>query len=127
MRAAATTAASGRRSVDLLIGLIGGGEPPPGDDRADAHRTRTPRLPRARPLTGFRNPVIYPHPESAFPGLLHEVKAFVEDPTVSEDDARRVLYGNAAEVATAQCCLKSWTGASRFRTPTAGSLGPRLR
>ena len=49
-------------------------------------------------MTGFRNPVIYPHPESAFPGLLHEVKAFVEDPTVSEDDARRVLYGNAAEV-----------------------------
>jgi predicted TIM-barrel fold metal-dependent hydrolase len=40
----------------------------------------------------------YPHPETAFPGLLHEVKAFVEHPNVSEDDARRVLYGNAAEV-----------------------------
>jgi hypothetical protein len=40
----------------------------------------------------------YPHPETAFPGLLHDVKAFVELPNVTEDDARRVLYGNAAEV-----------------------------
>ena len=40
----------------------------------------------------------YPHPETAFPGLLHEVKAFVEHPNVTEDDARRVLFGNAAEL-----------------------------
>lgn len=40
----------------------------------------------------------YPHPETAFPGLLHQVKAFVEQPQVTEDDARRVLYANAAEV-----------------------------
>jgi predicted TIM-barrel fold metal-dependent hydrolase len=40
----------------------------------------------------------YPHPETAFPGLLAEVRTFVEQPNVSEDDARRVLSGNAAEV-----------------------------
>jgi predicted TIM-barrel fold metal-dependent hydrolase len=40
----------------------------------------------------------YPHPETAFPGLLREVKIFVEHPDVSEEDARRVLYGNAADV-----------------------------
>ena len=42
--------------------------------------------------------VDYPHPETAFPGLLRQVKEFVDHPNVSEDDARRVLYGNAAEV-----------------------------
>jgi hypothetical protein len=40
----------------------------------------------------------YPHPETVFPGLLGEVKTFVEHPNVTEEDARRVLYGNAAEV-----------------------------
>jgi len=40
----------------------------------------------------------YPHPETAFPGLLGEVRAFVGHPNVTEDDARRVLYGNAVEV-----------------------------
>jgi predicted TIM-barrel fold metal-dependent hydrolase len=40
----------------------------------------------------------YPHPETVFPGLLGEVKTFVELPNVTEEDARRVLYGNAAEV-----------------------------
>lgn len=42
--------------------------------------------------------VDYPHPETLFPATFHEIKALVDDPRVSEADARRVLYENAAEL-----------------------------
>jgi hypothetical protein len=42
--------------------------------------------------------VDYPHPETAYPGLLRQVKAFVDHPSVSESDVRRVLFENAVEL-----------------------------
>lgn len=41
--------------------------------------------------------VDYPHFESIYPGTLDQVAVLVANPHVSEDDARRILYGNAAE------------------------------
>ncbi len=40
--------------------------------------------------------VDYPHPETVYPVLFDEVRALVEHPAVSEADARKVLYENAA-------------------------------
>ena len=40
--------------------------------------------------------VDYPHPETAYPGLLRQVKLFVEHPSIDETDVRRVLFDNAA-------------------------------
>jgi predicted TIM-barrel fold metal-dependent hydrolase len=42
--------------------------------------------------------VDYPHPETAYPGLLRQVKAFVDQPRVTESDVRKVLFENAAEL-----------------------------
>jgi predicted TIM-barrel fold metal-dependent hydrolase len=42
--------------------------------------------------------VDYPHFETIFPGTSHEVAQLVDDPSVTEADARKILYGNAAEV-----------------------------
>ena len=42
--------------------------------------------------------VDYPHPETVYPGLLRQVKVLVDHPGVTEDDARKVLYGNAAKL-----------------------------
>ena len=42
--------------------------------------------------------VDYPHPETVYPGLLRQVKVLVDHPGVTEDEARKVLYGNAAQL-----------------------------
>jgi predicted TIM-barrel fold metal-dependent hydrolase len=42
--------------------------------------------------------VDYPHPETAYPGLLRQVKALVDHPGVTDTDVRRVLFENAAEL-----------------------------
>jgi hypothetical protein len=42
--------------------------------------------------------VDYPHPETAYPGLLRQVRALVDHPRVTECDVRRVLFENAAEL-----------------------------
>ena len=42
--------------------------------------------------------VDYPHFETIFPGTANEVAQLVDDPSVTEADARKILYGNAAEV-----------------------------
>jgi predicted TIM-barrel fold metal-dependent hydrolase len=42
--------------------------------------------------------VDYPHFESIYPGTLEQVAALVGNPHVTEADARKVLYENAAEV-----------------------------
>jgi predicted TIM-barrel fold metal-dependent hydrolase len=42
--------------------------------------------------------VDYPHFETIFPGSLDQVGALVNDPAISEADARGILYGNAADV-----------------------------
>lgn len=40
--------------------------------------------------------VDYPHFESIYPSVLDKAAVLVEHPNVTEDDARRILYGNAA-------------------------------
>jgi predicted TIM-barrel fold metal-dependent hydrolase len=40
----------------------------------------------------------YPHPETALPWLRDTVKSFASLPIVDEEKARKVIYGNAAEV-----------------------------
>jgi predicted TIM-barrel fold metal-dependent hydrolase len=40
----------------------------------------------------------YPHPETVFPIMFDEVRSLVEHPSVSDADARRVLYENAASL-----------------------------
>ncbi|HEY8057585.1 MAG TPA: amidohydrolase family protein, partial [Acidimicrobiales bacterium] len=42
--------------------------------------------------------VDYPHFESIFPDTMEHVATLVGNPHVTEDDARKILYGNAAEV-----------------------------
>lgn len=42
--------------------------------------------------------VDYPHPETAYPGMLGQVKAFVDHPGVTDGDVRKVLFANAAEL-----------------------------
>jgi predicted TIM-barrel fold metal-dependent hydrolase len=42
--------------------------------------------------------VDFPHPETAYPGLLRQVKTLVEHPRVTQDDARKVLFDNAANL-----------------------------
>lgn len=42
--------------------------------------------------------VDYPHPETAYPGLLRQVKNLVDHPAVTEADAHKVLFENAAQV-----------------------------
>ena len=42
--------------------------------------------------------VDYPHPETVYPALLRQVKALVDHPGVTEADARRVLFENAAQL-----------------------------
>ncbi len=42
--------------------------------------------------------VDYPHPETAYPGMLGQVKAFVDHPGITESDVRKVLFSNAAEL-----------------------------
>jgi predicted TIM-barrel fold metal-dependent hydrolase len=42
--------------------------------------------------------VDYPHPETAYPGTLRQVKALADHPRVTEDDVRQVLFENAAEL-----------------------------
>jgi predicted TIM-barrel fold metal-dependent hydrolase len=42
--------------------------------------------------------VDYPHFETIFPGSLDQVGALVNDPAITEADARGILYANAAEV-----------------------------
>jgi predicted TIM-barrel fold metal-dependent hydrolase len=42
--------------------------------------------------------VDYPHFETIFPGSLDQVGALVNDPAITEDDARGILYRNAADV-----------------------------
>jgi hypothetical protein len=38
----------------------------------------------------------YPHPETVFPVMFDEVRALTEHPSVSDADARKILYENAA-------------------------------
>jgi predicted TIM-barrel fold metal-dependent hydrolase len=40
----------------------------------------------------------YPHPETALPHLRENVRAFAALPGISEQGARKVIYGNAAEI-----------------------------
>jgi predicted TIM-barrel fold metal-dependent hydrolase len=42
--------------------------------------------------------VDFPHFESIFPNTLDEVVTLTNDPCVSDEDARKILYGNAAKV-----------------------------
>jgi hypothetical protein len=42
--------------------------------------------------------VDYPHFESIYPSTREHVATLVDNPHVSEDDARRILYGNAADL-----------------------------
>jgi predicted TIM-barrel fold metal-dependent hydrolase len=42
--------------------------------------------------------VDYPHPESIFPSTMDHVAELVANPHVCEDDARKILYGNASSV-----------------------------
>ena len=42
--------------------------------------------------------VDYPHPETIFPSVMDQAKELVANPHVTEDDARKVLYENAAEL-----------------------------
>ncbi len=42
--------------------------------------------------------VDYPHFESIFPDVMDHVTTLVTNPHVTEDDARKILYGNAAAV-----------------------------
>jgi predicted TIM-barrel fold metal-dependent hydrolase len=42
--------------------------------------------------------VDYPHPETAYPGMLRQVKALVDHPRVTEGDVRKVLFENAADL-----------------------------
>lgn len=42
--------------------------------------------------------VDYPHPESIFPNVIENARALAEMPQVTEADARKVLYENAAQV-----------------------------
>ena len=42
--------------------------------------------------------VDYPHFESIFPDTMEHVATLVGNPHVTEDDARKILYENAAEV-----------------------------
>ena len=54
-----------------------------------------------RPLISSDNAmagVDYPHPESVYPGMIEVVRRFTAMPRVDEVAARKVLFGNAAEV-----------------------------
>jgi predicted TIM-barrel fold metal-dependent hydrolase len=42
--------------------------------------------------------VDYPHFESIYPSTMEHVATLVDNPHVSEEDARRILYGNAADL-----------------------------
>ena len=42
--------------------------------------------------------VDYPHFESIFPDTMEHVATLVGNPHVTESDARKILYGNAAEI-----------------------------
>jgi predicted TIM-barrel fold metal-dependent hydrolase len=42
--------------------------------------------------------VDYPHPETAYPGFLRQVKTLVDHPRVTESDVRKILFENAAEL-----------------------------
>jgi predicted TIM-barrel fold metal-dependent hydrolase len=42
--------------------------------------------------------VDYPHPETVFPSVFEEVRALVDHPRVSDADARKVLFENAAQL-----------------------------
>jgi predicted TIM-barrel fold metal-dependent hydrolase len=42
--------------------------------------------------------VDYPHPETAYPGMLRQVKTFIDHPRVDDSDVRKVLFENAAEL-----------------------------
>jgi predicted TIM-barrel fold metal-dependent hydrolase len=58
-----------------------------------------------RPLQGFHIGaeaamfgVDYPHFESIFPGTMDKVAALTRDPSVTEQDARKILFDNAAQL-----------------------------
>lgn len=42
--------------------------------------------------------VDYPHFETAWPATMQRVSQLLEPGTISEEDARRILFDNAAEV-----------------------------
>jgi hypothetical protein len=42
--------------------------------------------------------VDYPHFESIFPGTMDKVAALTRDPSVTELDARKILFDNAAQL-----------------------------
>ena len=42
--------------------------------------------------------VDYPHFESIFPSTMDQVQALIHEPSMTEDDVSKVLFGNAAEV-----------------------------
>jgi predicted TIM-barrel fold metal-dependent hydrolase len=42
--------------------------------------------------------VDYPHPETAYPGFLRQVKNLIDHPNIAERDVHMVLYQNAAEL-----------------------------
>jgi len=54
-----------------------------------------------RPLVTTANAMAgsdYPHPETALPWLRDTVREFARQPGISEQKARKVIYGNAAEL-----------------------------
>ena len=56
---------------------------------------------KAREIISTRNAMVgadYPHPETALPWLRETVREFAALPKITEDGARRVIYGNAAEL-----------------------------
>ena len=42
--------------------------------------------------------VDYPQFESIFPSTMDQVQALIHEPSMTEDDVSKVLFGNAAEV-----------------------------
>jgi hypothetical protein len=79
--------------TNIYLGISPFSGPAADADTFDDGKER-PYITTANTMVG----VDYPHPETALPWLRDTVRRFAALPNVTEADARKVIYGNAAEV-----------------------------